>query len=380
MPADTLPPRFLISGYYGFENLGDEAILSALTHQLRARRPDAVITALSAAPERTAARLGIAAIGRTDLRAIAKAARRPGTVFLSGGGSLLQDVTGPLSVPYYLGVLLTAQAAGARSMFLGQGVGPLNRFLSRAFVGAVARRAHALTVRDSASASLLARCGVPEGRIELTADPVLALPAAPAEAGAAAITEAGLDPAKPIIAVSVRPWATWYEKQLKAFSAVLAQAAEAHGAQLLLLPFHRPDDNALIAELADSLSRPESHHLKVATLERAPSPEVMLAVLAHARVVVGMRLHALIMAAAVGVPAVGLVYDPKVEAFCARAGYPVVPSVTALEDSEAFAALLNGVLDDPDAKAKLEARVAPLREAAWRNVELALSLAEGKLA
>ena len=61
MSAAPVPPRFLISGYYGFENLGDEAILSALTHQLRARRPDAVITALSASPERTRARLRHAA-------------------------------------------------------------------------------------------------------------------------------------------------------------------------------------------------------------------------------------------------------------------------------------------------------------------------------
>lgn len=379
MSAAPVPPRFLISGYYGFENLGDEAILSALTHQLRARRPDAVITALSASPERTRARLGIESVGRTSLAAIARAAREPGTVFLSGGGSLLQDVTGPLSVPYYLGALLVARAAGSRTMFLGQGVGPLGRRLSRLLVGAVARRVDALTVRDQGSADLLAACGVPPERIELTADPVLALPPAPPEVGAAAIREAGLDPGKPLIAVSVRPWPSWYEKQLKAFSAVLAQAAEQHGAQLLLIPFHRPDDEPLVSELADSLARPESAHLAVATLSRPLSPEAMLSVLAHARLVVGMRLHAVIMAAAVGVPAVGLVYDPKVAAFCERAGYPTVPSIAALEHSDTFAATLAAALD-PALGAALEARVAPLREAAWRNVDLALELALGTYA
>ena len=37
-----------------------------------------------------------------------------------------------------------------------------------------------------------------------------------------------------------------------------------------------------------------------------------------------MRLHAMIFAASVQTPAVGLAYDPKVASFCRRSGHPVL--------------------------------------------------------
>jgi polysaccharide pyruvyl transferase WcaK-like protein len=52
-----------------------------------------------------------------------------------------------------------------------------------------------------------------------------------------------------------------------------------------------------------------------------------LAAIGSSRVVLGMRLHALILAAAAGVPAVAVSYDPKVDAFAEQVGQPVVGHV-----------------------------------------------------
>jgi len=51
----------LISGYFGFGNLGDEAILEAVVGELRRRDPDVEIIALSGNPRETVLRLGIGA-------------------------------------------------------------------------------------------------------------------------------------------------------------------------------------------------------------------------------------------------------------------------------------------------------------------------------
>jgi len=51
--------RVLLSGYYGFDNLGDDALLQIIVSQLKTRYPHVTIDALSAKPEITAHELGI---------------------------------------------------------------------------------------------------------------------------------------------------------------------------------------------------------------------------------------------------------------------------------------------------------------------------------
>lgn len=381
-PALAAPsgPKVVLSGYYGFDNLGDEALLEALVEQLRALRPGLRLVALSHRPAATAEALGIEAVARLSpwglLRALWGA-----RLFISGGGSLLQDVTGLGSIPYYLGLVAFAQGLGVPTAMVGQGLGPLQRGWSRRLVGAVARRAGAIALRDPASQALMVRCGVPEGQVALTMDPVLGLAPAASVLGEAALRRAGLDPSRPWIAIAVRPWAGWFERQLKAFSAVLAQRARAWGTQVLLLPFHRPDDVWLAEELEACLAaRPEGARPEVAVLHEALRPREMLALLQGAQLVVGMRLHALIMAAAVGVPGLALVYDPKVAAFAELAGYPSVPDLGSLDDVGAWERTLDAAwAGRAQQRSHLEAHLPHWQAMARRNAELALSvLAEGR--
>ena len=105
-------PRFLLSGYYGFGNLGDEALLAASSAGCDAGYPGTTIDVLSHDPGRTAARLGVEATPRADLRAVRKAIARADVV-LSGGGGLLQDTTSLQSLLYYAGIVRAA--TGRRS-------------------------------------------------------------------------------------------------------------------------------------------------------------------------------------------------------------------------------------------------------------------------
>ncbi len=366
-----LQPKILLSGYYGFHNLGDEAILVALVQGIRARLPDAELVVLSQTPQQTAERLGVRAIGRLALPVIWRELS-DATVLISGGGSLLQDVTGLGSVPYYLGVMALARLRGVKAMMLGQGVGPLKRGFNRRIVGWVVNGLDAVTVRDEASAVLLGDCGLAANRLEVTADPVLAMKPVDSERVIALWHDLDVNPAHPVIGVSLRPWVSWTERQLKSFSAVLAQYAHQWQATIVLIPFHRPDDEALLEELRICLmARPEGDRPRVSTVSVALDPPEMLALLKRMDLVIGMRLHALIMAAAVQTPALGLTYDPKVSAFCDALGYPTVASIEELQDSERFSGVLAEVWSQRDAqKHHLVNEAACWSKQAARNLDL----------
>ena len=86
------PSHLVISGYYGFANTGDEAVLAALISGLRQRNPDIRITVLSADPEATSRQYDVNAVLRTDTHAIGLLFRNS-DLLISGGGSLIQDAT-----------------------------------------------------------------------------------------------------------------------------------------------------------------------------------------------------------------------------------------------------------------------------------------------
>src|SRR5262245_29656484 len=120
----------LFSGYYGFGNAGDEAVLQASVGLLRARRPEVAVGAVSADPVGTAEAYGIRAWHRMRPREVV-AALRATELLLSGGGSLLQDRTSLRSLLYYLGILQLALAMKRRVMIFAQGIGPLRRPAAR---------------------------------------------------------------------------------------------------------------------------------------------------------------------------------------------------------------------------------------------------------
>ena len=63
--------RVAISGYYGFKNFGDEAILSVLTSHLK-NLSDVDVTVFSSDCEFTEKTYGVKAVKRFDLKSVVK--------------------------------------------------------------------------------------------------------------------------------------------------------------------------------------------------------------------------------------------------------------------------------------------------------------------
>ena len=80
--------KIVISGYYGFNNAGDEALLTAILAALRAVEPTADITVISGNPGNTIAKHQVKSMYRFAavrlLRAIGEA-----DLVISGGGSVM---------------------------------------------------------------------------------------------------------------------------------------------------------------------------------------------------------------------------------------------------------------------------------------------------
>ena len=82
----------VLSGYYGFDNAGDEAVCKSIISDLRALDPQLNIVVLSNQPEKTALTYQVSAVNRWKLLPILKTLKNA-DLLISGGGSLLQDVS-----------------------------------------------------------------------------------------------------------------------------------------------------------------------------------------------------------------------------------------------------------------------------------------------
>ncbi len=304
--------KVLLSGYYGFDNAGDEAVLYAIVHALREAQADIDITVLSNQPAKTAEQLGVKAIDRWSKGGMVKAVKNC-DVLISGGGSLLQDVTSKNGILYYLGLIKLAQMMKKKVMIYAQGIGPVNHGRNRSLVRKILNKADVITVRDLDSRMELMQMGVYR-EIMVCADPVMGIPSEQihGENGAQLLMDGGMpaNHGKPILMVAPRKWSG--DEALFAEVAKSCDAAVQQGWHVVFLPFHYPEDVEAGKAIVGQMNAPMD---AVTVLEGNYTPVETMEILKNADMVLGMRLHSLIMGAALLKPMIGLSYDPKVSSF-----------------------------------------------------------------
>ncbi len=320
----------LISGYYGFSNTGDEAILAVILEQLRERLGAGTrFQVISGSPEVTAAIYQVEAISWRDTAAIAQAVRDAALV-VTGGGGIFHDYGGVNADGFLTegnwGIGFHATAAILAALFekplalCAVGVGPLLTAEAALYVRGVFGAANYASVRDEASRELA-------GRAEVTADPAFLLSAAPAERVREIWAEEGI-PEPPAgasrVVVAIRHWAHEVEPEVweRELARGLDAFAAAHkGAQLVFVPFQRfpgeEEDDLTVARRVHGRLEAASY-----VVRGRYQPSEVAALLGAASMVVAMRLHAAIFCLRAGVPFVAITYDGKVRHLLERVGRP----------------------------------------------------------
>ena len=351
--------QIVISGYYGFRNSGDEAVLKSILNSLdeqgQAAGIQIVPVVLSNDPAWTERMYGVRSVHRMKIGEI-RTLMKESDGLISGGGSLLQDATGLLTIPYYLGVIHIAQWTRKPVFIYAQGVGPVDKGFFFKWIRNVFRKSAYISVRDQESAALLGRMGLDASRIAVVADPVMGLPlpsdteqissepysksnravSENVQAGqqgvendmipvivdhqatvATASLEHDTHSILPLIGISLRFWDK-QRRELDGIAEALQQLARQRKVHLRFLPFHLPEDEQASAYVTDRIGDVTMYGSVISTAEQVVDPQQMLAEVSRCDLLLGMRLHSLIYAASQQVPLLGISYDPKIDQFLNR--------------------------------------------------------------
>lgn len=335
--------KIVISGYYGFQNSGDEAVLKSILTALESEshRTNVEIEpiVLSGDPEWTQQTYGVRAVHRMKLGEVRRAIKESDGL-ISGGGSLLQDATGWKSIPYYLGVLKLAQNMKKPTFIYAQGIGPVQRGIFKPMIRGVFKHCEYISVRDEDSAKLIQDFGVRWNEVQIVPDPVMGLPLpepskvqklAYGGGNARRVTPKGEEEEPlPVIGVSVRFWEE-SRSELDRIAEGLKQFASKRKVHIRLLPFHLPTDEEASAYVKQKIGHLSGTGSQVSTCSNVTDPQMMLLEVSRCELVLGMRLHSLIYAASQRVPMIGVSYDPKIDAFLHRLNTEPVGTTAALE-------------------------------------------------
>ncbi len=281
----------LTCGYIGFGNLGDEAVHHGLVGVLRAQLPEQPIRVMSGSPEQSQRSFGCEAVPRMQMRAVWQA-MRSSSLFILGGGSLFQDVTSVRNSVYYGLMAMMARHAGCKVLWSGQGIGPIRREWLGRWIAALATQADSVMLRDSESAQLLSTFGYQKALVG--ADLAFLMPSEPAQAQST------------LFGVAPRITPSLNDGFWQLLMQVLSTKLPEHG----LTPFYiamQPNEDAPLCQRLHE-------QLPGELLTDALTASQLIEAFGRCQSMLAVRLHAMILGASCGLPAVGIGYDPKVSA------------------------------------------------------------------
>ena len=391
-----LKNKILISGWYGFGNLGDEVILTAIASRLSSNIPNAAITCLSFNPEFTKRYQGINAVWQlpAGLRAWIKSlltlrlfatlkALLNCDLLILGGGGFLSDWQ-PEAPWIWLRQALIAKLFGKRVMLYGIGAGPfLSKKGKRITSFIINHCICAVTVRDESSFNQLIQCGVRTSLIKITADPAIAFPIQSIK------KEAIVPPLRvgfciaPIFHSDIfwpgmRDKYDRYINELRAAISILT----AQGFKISFIPMQQDADISALTDIQQDLD------LKIDVLPSSGNMQQDVSSLSKVDILVAMRLHAAILGSLQGVPVVGIIYHHKVHDFLERIGLKRFASelgdgnnwrVSDIEKNQLVASVNEIARNYPQIQSDLSISIRSLQHQEFENIQTVMNILGGKV-
>lgn len=376
--------KILLTGWYGVHNTGDEAILSALLFRLNESGYEN-ISVLSYNPKHTAAIHRVNAIPELRLgftqavKAISQA-----EVLILGGGGLLKDEG--KSYLYLLIKCWLAKITGTKIILSGIGVGPLYTSFGVWITRQIANLADIITTRDIESQQLLTSIGITK-EIHVTGDLALGIKPPGIDLGKKILSDMGIKklPGRSLIGLSLRPWyhlprfwpdgSNLYNEFLEKFIEAYKDLANWIDADILFVPMQYEQDVGISNKLKTRLSNRGFNdalcHQKLNFLETT-------SVINNLDFVIGMRLHALILASIYTKPFFAISYSNKVSSFVRQINNNWYQDIDDFENESFVSGLRNIIIDRVNASDQVKHQTSLLQAASLKNYEYITNQIEGE--
>jgi polysaccharide pyruvyl transferase WcaK-like protein len=307
----------VFGGWFGSRNLGDEAILIGLRNVLSASMPGVELVALSTDPEYTERVCGVESVKLRSPRSLVRNREEYLRVFDEADGCIVSGGTpiydyGHLSRAIHMAV---PAIKGKPLVFFGVGAKPLPSFKGRGVTRLLLRGAKLISTRDTPSRAVLTR--LTRTPIVVTGDSALHMERTEEE------------PRESLALICPRRLSLDHRRsyhqplsssEINRIRHMVARAADrlvSMGYSVRFTPYHTkaPDDDRHEITRVMNLMRGEA-----GTLPRPASPGAALRLAAEASLVVGLRLHSLVLAGLAGTPVSSVGYDIKIDGFMGLAG------------------------------------------------------------
>jgi polysaccharide pyruvyl transferase CsaB len=309
--------KITIHGFYGQGNLGDEAILKALLQEF-SKFPNIKVVVFSRDPEKVSEIHGVRSLPERGRRSLLRIIWEIKTndLFILGGGGLLKDYgTDSSSLERWLRLLQLAKRLNVKTALCAVGVENVRYDESRKLIRDVLNKVDLITVRDCNSKDFLIDIGV-TNEVKVVTDPAVLL----ANNNTSKIKDISMPPR---VIICVRHWFSKdeyieepevNEKFIRSLSVTADFLVEQYNAKIDFIPFRTTsyDDDRIVAkQVVSYMKYKDRTHIH----SRAPGVDEYIEIAKQSSLVIGMRLHSLILGTSVGVPVIGLEYMPKVKAY-----------------------------------------------------------------
>ncbi len=314
--------RIGIVGNYGNDNNGDESILYSIIQQVKEVFPvnNEDITVFSNNTQQTSERYGVQSyplyyrknkLYKTFIHTYKNNKRYVSQfdLLIIGGGGILMDFY-RREAHLYGAYAMMAKNSNVPYIVYGCGAGPLDTFIGRTIIKVMCRYAANISVRDPESKELLQKIGVKKD-VEVIGDPAFTLKQerenyakVPRKIGISAVPyyNANYWPKG-----NIEKYDVYTTSMAKNIDALL----EVHDVDITFFATKYPQDVTVTKDIQKKMRYKE----RVSILDENLYPERLLEVVGEQDVVIGTRLHSLILATDAETPVLAISYHVKVRDF-----------------------------------------------------------------
>lgn len=396
--------KVTIYGYSGKGNIGNEAIILGIIESLRNKMDNLEFTLLTDNPEyiktlykdiqtkQLVISLGLKRLKFKPLRTVK--ILKESDYFIYNPGALL-DKHGESSWPlpslfsftvfFHAAVILLAKICKAKTIFYANMAGPFNAWFSRWWIRFVFNRIDLIMVRDYKSKERLLALGI-EKEIHVTACPAYLTPTIEPSKAKELLEKENIDlNKKPLIGITLQGWLSSYMLSNKVyvvelqrqFAETIDAIIDKYKANIVFinmvfdLPPYKGDAN-IVKEVVNLMKNRD----KVTILQDDYTIEETSGIISCMDIIIGMRLHSLVIAAVNNVPSIGIApYEEFIYMFERFQDSKYFIKMHDFKPTDEVIELVGDLLRNRTQVSKdIETRVDELKRLAEKNAELVSKL------